>query len=353
MTTQNQDEMDRRSFLKVLALTAASATTAGGAAGYLANKAGKAPLVTTVSEPPPSAPPLPSPSDTVFTANDESAEALAQLAAAQAENMKLKAELDAAQRRLEALEAANGDTGQLNEDLQVELAEATEQVSLLAGLVALYDQLDDANLLQTVEGHVTSFGNVIGELVGELPGAEEGLALGNQALDNFEAQIPLLKEGRRWLESHLARLATFYDAAENVLEAAVESAGSFLQKLNDWFQGLRKWLPFGVGDRAAEVMSALANVLDETPQTIHGLRRNVADPLDVWLKGEETEMPLRADLIKPLKEKSLARAGTVVERARETQTAYETELVDPLQTAVDRRRRLREQIAAYRQEHGV
>ncbi len=356
MTTHAHDNMDRRNFLKALALTSVAATTVGGGAALLANKAREAPLITTNVAPPalPLAPPASfTAAETVATANHEVADLLAQLASAQADKMRLQSDLDAAQRRLSALETASGDTGEANETLRTELAAATQEIGLLAGLVALYEQLDDANLLATVEGSVSNFGLTIGELLNEIPSVEEGLVLGNQALDQFEARLPTLSDGRQWLEAHMGRLNAFYEAAENVLATVAESAGTFLQKINDWFQGIRKWLPFGVGDSAAQVMAALTSLLDETPNTIHGLRRNVADPLDGWVGKEGQEAPVRAELIRPLKETTLQRTGTVLERARTTGTAYETQVRTPLQEVVAQRRLLREQIAAYQQQNGL
>lgn len=353
MTTNANDEMGRRSFLKALAVTAVAATTVGGGAGYLSNKIRQTPVITTSVAPPAPQPPALTMAETVTTVNSEVSDLLAQLASAQAENMRLRAELDAAQRRASALETASGDAGETNQALRTELAAVTEEVGLLAGLVALYEQLDDGQLLDTVEGSISNFGQAISGLLDEIPGVEEGLALGNQALDQFEARLPTLSDGRTWLESHMARLNAFYEAAENILESVTESAGAFLQKLEEWFQGVRKWLPFGVGDRAAQVMAALTNILDETPNTIHGLRRNIADPLDGWVGKEGQEAPVRAELIRPLKETTLQRSGAVVERARSTGSAFETQVQLPLQEAIAHRRQLREQISAYRQQNSI
>ncbi|HSM56469.1 MAG TPA: twin-arginine translocation signal domain-containing protein [Candidatus Sulfomarinibacteraceae bacterium] len=351
MVTHNDDNVDRRGFLKAVALTAAAAAATGGGAAYFMNEADKAPVVTSVNQPPP--PPAVSQAETVINASHDVSEVLAQLASSEAENLRLRAELDAAQRRLSALEESNGDVGAVNETLRTELASANQQVSVLAGLVALYEQLDDINLLETVDGGLNSLGGVLSGLVDDLPRVEEGLARGQQALENFEAQIPLVQNGRQWLDGHLARLNTFYEAAETVLTAAVENAGSFLQKLNEWFQGIRKWLPFGVGDRAAEVMAVLTTLLDETPKTIEGLHRNIAEPLDVWLATDGEDVALRNRLVKPLKDGALSPSGDVVQRVRETREVYETELVEPVKVAAKTRHSLREEIAAYRKKHSV
>jgi chromosome segregation ATPase len=346
------DELDRRSFLRALAASGAAATALGGGAALLVNRTKNAPVTTAVVPAPATLPPVRE-AVAATPAGADTPDLLARLASAQAENLRLQSQLDAAQRRLASLESDNGDTTQANADLQIELASANNRVSLLAGLVALYEQLEDLDLAKTVDSGLDAFGLAIDELVEDLPTLEEGLAAGREALDEMEAQLPILQNGRIWLEGHLSRLATFYDAAEHVLEAAVETAGSFLQKLNEWFQRLLKWVPFGAGERTAAVMDALTNLLDETPHTLDGLRRNVATPLDTWLQEENGDLRLRARLVKPLQEQTFQPASRVVERARNTRTRYDAEIVEPVRTAAKSRNLIREQIAAYRQKYEI
>lgn len=347
----SQKSVDRRGFLRAIAATATAAAGVGSGAALLMKRAHDAP-VTISTEGAPRLPAIAA-AETATTASGEAAELLSRLASAQAENMRLRAELDAAQRRLGALETTNGDVDEANEILQEELASANNRVNVLAGLVALYEELEDVDLVEAVDEGLGSFGEAISGLVESLPSLEGGLAAGHQALETLEAEIPLVKSGRTWMEGHLERLRLFYEASERVLDTAVETAGSFLEQLNEWFQNLRKWLPFGVGDTAADVMQALTDLLTETPNTIHGLRRNVADPLDMWLDGEGAELPLRKKLVKPIKEQALEPAGTVVTRARETENVYQRELLEPVQEAAKSRQLVQEQIKAYRKKHNI
>lgn len=350
---QNQEEIDRRAFLKALALTSVAATATGGGAALWFNRTREGARITAVTPPPPATAPEIMAASVAATPNSEVPDLLARLASSQAENLRLQAELDAAQRRLAALDAANGDTTQVNETLQMELASANNRVSLLAGLIALYEQLENVDVTDTIDAGLDTFGAVIGELVDDLPQFEDGLVRGAQALDNLEAQIPLVQNGRAWLEQHLTLLSPLYEEAEQVLRTAVETAGNFLQMLNEWFQGLLKWLPFGAGDRAAAVMDALTSLLDETPNTIQGLRRNVADPLDVWLEGEGAETALHNHLVKPLREEALSPAGEVARRVREQKTLYEEQVVEPAKRAVKSKELVREQIEAYRKKYEI
>lgn len=351
--TQSEQDMDRRAFLKALALTGVAATATGGGAALWLNRAEAETVITAMTPPAATAPRATAALPVAASTSNEAPELLARLASSEAENLRLQSELDAARRRLAALESANGDNAQVNESLELELASVNNEISLLAGLVALYEQLDDLDVAKTIDGGLDTFGAALGELVDGLPQFEDGLARGTQALDNLEAQIPLVQNGRAWLEDHLGQLLPLYEHAEEVLGTAVETAGEFLQMLNEWFQGLLKWLPFGAGDRAAAVMGALTELLDETPNTIQGLRRNVADPLDIWLVGEGAETPLHNHLVKPLKEEALRPAGEVARRVRDQQTLYEQAVVEPTRTVAKSRGLVRAQIEAYRKKYEI
>lgn len=351
MANHHEETLNRRGFLKAVAATAAAASVVGGGAAVLLNQQEAGTVVTTLADSPPL--PVVGAARTAVDVNTEAADLLARLASAQAENLRLQAELRASQLRLQALEATSGDVGATNEALQLELASANERVGLLAGLVALYEQLENVDLAETVDQGLDSVGMALDDLFGEVPTLEEGLAIGEQALADFEAEIPLVRQGRLWLEGHLGRLTTFYEKAESLLGAVVASAESFLQKLNEWFQGILKWLPFGVGDTAAEIMDALADLLDETPNTIQGLRRHVADPLDVWVGTNGDEAPVRSKLIKPLKEKALDPAGNVVGKTYAARSAFEDQLVPQYQLARKNTQAVKEQIAAYRKQHEI
>ena len=360
----DQEQMNRRSFLKALLVTAAAASGVGGGAAALMKRAESAPA--TIG-PVPAAPSLSGSTSagaaaarTVASPGADASELLARLTAAQAENLRLQTELNTALSRLQALQEARGSAGDANEALETEnqglrteLAALGNQIGLLTGLLALYEQLDALPLEDTVDSGLNNFSKSVGGLLNELPALDAGVTTGEQALDELEAHIPLLKSGRNWIESHVSRLGTLYATAERVLNGAVKTAGTFMQMLGEWFEDILKWLPFGVGDTATGIMNALTELLDETPNTISGLRRNVAEPLDVWVAGEGDEVGLRRKLIKPLKEETLAQAVIVASRARETETALQRELVEPVEVITRTRSLIRNEIAAYREEHQI
>ena len=364
MSKQPNDGVSRRNFLRFAGLTAvAAAVTGGGAALLRQTDIGDLPTVinTGVGAPPalPTAPPYgtaaPILSDIIPTVPAAAAggDPLAQLAAAQAEVMQLRASNDQLMRDLAALQAAEGEARAGRDTLSLELDGARNQLGILGGLVALYQQLDDADVGGLLENGLGAVGEKIGELVGGTPALALGLDAGQLALGQVEAHIPLLDNGRSWLDAQAGKLRGFYGEIEARLQAAVERVGDFLAMLADWFESLRKWLPFGAGEKAANVMSALTALLAETPGTLAGLETNLAQPLDVWLARIDGEPALTRTLVKPLRDEVIGRARTTVDQANAVAATYEAQLAAPARAALDTRRSLRQQIADYKAQNQI
>jgi hypothetical protein len=349
----DEQSVSRRSFLKAAAVTAMAATATGAGAAVLKNTTAPAAISLSAPQPAPVATIAPV-AQTIVTGNHEAApELMAQLAAAQAENVRLQAALDAAQRSLESLQQTGNERSAEAESLSIELASATQRVSLLSGLVALYEQLESVDVGQVLDEGLAAVAVTIGDLLDKAPSLTEGIAAGQQALIELEGHIPLLENGRDWLNDHLGKLQAYYDAVKALLERTVERIGPVLEMINEWFEGVRKWLPFGIGQTAAEVVQSISNLLVETPHTLSGLTTNIVQPLDVWLMGQADEAPLRQKLIKPLREQVLVKAGEAVEQAQQVQVAYQTRLAEPAQAVVGNQRAIREQIAEYRRQHQI
>lgn len=360
MTRQEQPEgVSRRNFLRFAGVTVAAAATGGGA--VFLKRFENAPVISTGQPAPPvyptAAPYVPSApivSDIIPTLPAAAGDDLfAQLAASQAEVVRLRASNDQLQRDLAALQTADGEGRVARETLTLELDEARHRLGILGGLVALYQQLDDADMGGIIENGLGAVGEKIGELMGGAPALMAGLDAGDLALGEVEAHLPLLENGRSWLEAQGSKLRGFYGEVESRLQQAVDRVGDFFEMLASWFESLRRWLPFSAGEKAAEVMRSLTALLAEMPATISGLDTNLAQPLDVWLRREEGEPALTRRLVKPMREGVLTQARTTAERANTVGTVYEQQLAAPSRAALTNRQTLRQQIADYRAQNQI
>jgi hypothetical protein len=152
------------------------------------------------------------------------------------------------------------------------------------------------------------------------------------------------------MEAQANKLAAFYETVEVVLQGILESVGSFLDLVENWFAGVRKWLPFGIDEKAANVINALSDLVAETPYTISGLDTYVAKPLDVWLEREDDTPRLQQRLVKPIREQVLAQADETINRAQSVRATYRDQLALPVEVTVANREAVRQQIESYRQQ---
>lgn len=331
-----EEQINRRKFLKAAAVTAVAATATGAGASLLnSQKTATQPLTATIQK------------------SGSADELVAQLAALQAENARLQADLELANYRLAAQETAVGETDTAVQTMSTELETANQRIGALAGLVALYEQLDDVDLSAILEEGLASVSAVVADVVDDLPSLDEGLAWGRQALTELDDHIPLLENGRSWLDDQTDKMHRYYTAVEALLETAVDQIGPFLQMFNEWVQKILKWLPFNLGQRTSTIMDALTTLLLETPTTLAGLYSNLADPLDVWLGRPDAEAPLRQNLINPMREQVLAKAGTVAVKTAQVKQVYEEAVVRQVETAVTARQQIKTLIQSYRQQHQI
>lgn len=345
---EEQDSLSRRGFLKAAVLTTAAAATVGTGAAVLTQEAQTTATISSgtgvVSAVPATIAPV--------LQNPNTTQEMAQLAA---ENMRLRTELDAANRRIISLEEAQSAPHSQLEATRLELGAANQQVSVLAGLVALYEQLENVDLGEQLEAGLESMGETLGELTDELPTLADGLALGQDILAQFEADVPLLDNGRLWLQNHLAQLGELYALIGEVLEEAVDRTEPLLDMLKRWFDEVLKWLPFGMGNTAVQVMAGISSLIEETPRTLQGVDINIGQPLDAWLAPEtgETEAPVVRKVIHPLREKTLSPTAVAVQKIGQTKTTYQTELEEKVRPVLADRRAVRELIDVYRAKHEV
>ncbi len=350
--------VSRRNFLRNVTITAVAATAAGAGAAAILGKDDTVtfstadPAINQLSQLPP--PPAVSNAQTAVQVPVDTAESLARLAEAQAENMRLQAELDAALRHIEGLQAGSSADRSNSESLSLQLGEANQQLGILGGLVALYQQLDNVDVTDVMELGLTAVSGSLNELLNHNPNLVNGAALGQIALAEVEEHLPLLENGRFWLDSQLNKVAAFYSNVEFVLQTVLERVGSFLEMVDSWFEDVRGWLPFGLGEKAAQVVGALTELVDEIPRTVDGLQANIAQPLDVWLAREDgVNTRLHNTLIRPMREDVLVHVNEAVARAERLNTTYQEQLAGAAATAVANRNAVRQQIEAYRQQHQI
>jgi hypothetical protein len=344
---------DRRSFLGAALATVTVAAVAGGTAALLLedDEAPSANVITQVApEPPPTMNPVPE-SDNLALRG--------QLISLETENVNLKNTLAETQRQLAAFQGtgaeslADEDWRRQYEEANTQATDLAGQLAIVQGLLALYEDLEAVDLADAASGGLAAVGGLLGDLIADVPLVTEGLSAGRTALEEFEEQLPLIEQGRYWLQGQISIVGSALEKAEQVLNNTLKAGGSFLQLLDRWFEDILRWLPFGIGEPALAIMSTINDLLARVPETLDGLQTHVADPLDLWLERDGDENRLQKHLVKPVREEAIDRADSAVQRLGAVNKAYETQLRDPVGVLVERQRVIREQIALYRQNYSL
>ncbi len=347
-----QPSINRREFMKAAALSAVIATSAGTTAALLVEKnKGSTPLPSLIRdiEPP------------VIGQSQRAAELINQLTSIQVENARLLTQLSATENKLEvAGMRRNGRETDITNTLQTQLEKSAnqntalaEEVTLLSGLVALYEQLEAVDLESLLDSGITTVEDTFDDLLLQVPIVQDGLAAGQQAIFDLEAQIPSLETGKLWLAGQFDTLGTHLDDLEMALKEAIKTAGPILQQLGQWFQDISKWLPFGIGDRAGATMDSLSQVLQDILQTKEDLPDKLGIPLANLLDKEGDETAIERNLISPLRTDLIKPAAQAMEQTRSLGTMFKADLVAPFTAAVEERNRIAALIIDYRQSQQI
>ncbi|MEM7332785.1 MAG: twin-arginine translocation signal domain-containing protein [Chloroflexota bacterium] len=342
----DEKRVSRRGFIKGATVTALAAGAAATGQNLLQNEIPPQPIISSA----PITQPVQSAVSPTISQNRE-ANLLSEIANLHAENLRLQTELTTHQQQLLNLESVNQTEASTSDALTVELENANHQIGLLAGLVGLYEQLDQVEIEKIFDKGLTAVSSNFANLLDDLPSLEQGLSLGQLALDDFESQLPILQNGRTWLTHHFQQLNARFLAVQTILQESVERIGPLFDMLQEWFASVKKWLPFNLGERATQIMTNITALILETPNTINGMATNIAEPLDVWLSNDDSDHPIQLNMVKPIREQIITKTSTAVAKTHQLNTAYTTELQQPMKTAVDRQKILRQLISDYREQH--
>ena len=344
----DEKKVSRRGFIKGATVTALAAGTFATGQAVLQNGTPQQAVIT-------SAPisPITTAVPSTTSLNTQEADLISQIANLHADNLRLQTELSSSQQQLLNLNQAAENETISTEALTIELDNTNQQLGLLAGLVGLYEQFDLVDIDKVVDKGLTAVSNTLTNLLDNIPGLEEGIQLGQVALDDFEAQLPILQNGRQWLSRHFEQLNIRFSAVETILQETVERIGPLLDMLQIWFDSVKKWLPFNIGQRATSVMETITNLVLETPHTLNGMATNIAEPLDLLLSDSETEHPVQRNLVNPIRDKLIAKSNTAVAKTHQLHATYANELEIPVKTAVDRQKIIHQLIVQYREQHNL
>jgi len=232
-------------------------------------------------------------------------------------------------------------------------AAADDEIARLQGLVDLYEKLEGVGLDAIIHGGMAAVGLLFGGLEAGANGLKAGLELVEKGALSLEETFPIVRTGIEWVEKGVSALAGGIDALQNTLGRAIDKASPVTEALGDFVSLVLDKLPFGIGDQVRSVLETLSDLVGGIPELIEGINTHLLEPLrQDWFSLEEGK-GLDDTLLKPLAERLFDPLEALLGDLVRLIDAWQQKLVAPSERAIEERAMIREQIAAYKRDHGL
>jgi hypothetical protein len=261
------------------------------------------------------------------------------------ETMNLINELAALREELSASDAARRDAESQLSNAQAEIARLNDENSGLLSLVGLYEALEAIGLDDLVAvGFATIGAGMVAarQLISLL---EKGVGKGITILDEFAEHFPTPQEGLVWLAGQLSALIINLQTLTARIEEAIEPIEDFAQEVAEFIVSVLRRLPFG--HSFAGGLETMQTIVGGLPTMVADIRTGVLDPLDEWF-GQNNQTNLLGTLVNPMEEELIGPADDIVTSFGELDDSYQSDLLTPVQGALDERATIRQQIEAQR-----
>ncbi len=230
---------------------------------------------------------------------------------------------------------------------------AEEELERLRGLVALYEQLERVGLDAILQTGLLALTAPLELLELGTVGLRNGLESLETALLRVEVSFPAIQQGIIWVEDQVSAVAGLLQRVEDAVGKALDRASPITAALGDLVNYVLDRLPFGAGEKVREALDRISELVGSVPELVEGLNTHLLEPLrEDWFSTEEGEgiggrliEPLVSVLLNPLEE-HLDNLATLL-------ATWESKLSGPVQTAIEERHGLIEQIDRYREQHGL
>jgi len=234
-----------------------------------------------------------------------------------------------------------------------EAAEA--EIARLRGLVDLYERLEKVGLDAILQTGMAAVALPLEAVELGARALKSGLELVEKALRSLEEALPSAQESLLWLEGRVSALAEGIEKLETAIGRALDrAAGTPIgQAVSDFANLILDNLPFGLGDKIRAVLDGLVGLVTGVDELIEGINTHLLEPLrQKWFSTEKGQ-GVNGALVDPLVEHVLDPLEAHLADLAVLTDAWQQKLVAPARQALEERSRVREEIARYRQEHGL
>lgn len=239
------------------------------------------------------------------------------------------------------LETVSAERDQLLLDLD-DVQRALVDAQALNELWRQHDEIGLDDLLAVAFGALTG---LIGGLISSGTTLLQNLTSVDETVAAFVAKLPGPRDGVRWLGQQVSGLASALSTLKETIKSVVSSSDPVTTMVTDFVRWILDRLPFGAGNSASAGLDAMEALINSIPAHVDGLNTSVLNPLADWF-GDAAEKNLTGVLIDPVLNLALSPARSFAEGFAAFNEAYQTQLVSPVETALNARESVKQEIRA-------
>lgn len=223
----------------------------------------------------------------------------------------------------------------------------------LRALVALYTQLEKVGIDAIVAAGMNVVKGALEAVKGGVRLARDGIAAGETALKNFQAMLDSLQGFVDAAARALNDLAQKFKAAESLVVSTLGSAAPLAEAIGKFFNALLDKIPFGIGDDIRRALNALTDLIRAIPSTVDALLNQMLKPLREMFFPAVGASQAKTNLVDPINTSLLAPLKKFLDDTDALAMSWDKDFVQPVQTALDERAKIRQQIVALRNDIGL
>ncbi len=235
--------------------------------------------------------------------------------------------------------------------LAAQIEQLVAEQKRLWGLVGLYEKLDQAPLDESALSGLEAVSGLLRLVSEAAQRVRDGVQTVQEALRRLEAGLPKVRESLTWLEGLLHELSNKLRLIEDAVGRALDVVAPITQAWSAFFDWLFALLPFGIGQKAREVLERIGDLITGLPPMIESISLNFLILLrEEWFSDEKNK-GLKGWLIEPVITHLLDPIKALMNSLVHLNAGWEASLNQPVRQAIEQRALVRQQIAEYKARH--
>jgi gas vesicle protein len=241
------------------------------------------------------------------------------------------------------------------EDLDSALEAAAEELAGVLGLLDLYEDLEKVGLDSILESGLAAMALPLKAVEAGANALKNGLDWAEGGLQSMAEALPTAQESLLWLEAQVSAVAGGLEKLQASVAKALDRAtdNAIGRAVEDFANMVLETLPFGLGDRFRDTLQGLAALVTSVDELVEGINAVLLEPLREQWFSEEEGKGVGGSFVDPLIENVLNPVEAHLVSLADLADNWQEKLVSPSQAALAERAQIREQIARYKDDHGL